>query len=141
MIVSKLYQIDNVNISLPVAIIVGIAIGVAAGALNGFLVTVVKINSIIATLGTLFIFRGLNYIYANIPSRIYDEKFLFLGRGFLFGHIPITLIYFIIIFLLQLIVKSNKRKTSDINRRFISENHALKNETVSTSTFIKPVFN
>lgn len=49
----------------PFVIVIAIVFGVALGAFNGFLVAVLGIPSIVATLGTLSIYRGLVSFYAN----------------------------------------------------------------------------
>jgi len=97
---AKLYNIEGIAIPLPVVILAAIAVGVVIGALNGFLVSFVGINSIITTLGTLAIFRGLAYIYATETARIYYKPFIFMGRGYVAEFIPITFIYFIAILVL-----------------------------------------
>ena len=97
---AKLYNIEGITIPLPVVILAAVAVGVVIGALNGFLVSFVGINSIITTLGTLAIFRGLAYIYATETARIYYKPFIFMGRGYVAEFIPITFIYFIAILVL-----------------------------------------
>ncbi|MBC8388842.1 MAG: ABC transporter permease [Actinobacteria bacterium] len=103
-ICAKLYNIEGITIPLPVVILAAIAVGVVIGALNGFLVSFVGINSIITTLGTLAIFRGLAYIYATETARIYYKPFIFIGRGYVAEFIPITFIYFIVILVLAYLV-------------------------------------
>jgi rhamnose transport system permease protein len=49
----------------PVLVVVPIAIGGVCGAVNGWLVSYGRVPSVIATLGTMSIFRGLAYLYAN----------------------------------------------------------------------------
>ena len=49
----------------PGAILMGIGIGVLLGMVNGTLVTVFRVPSIVATLGTLSIFRGIDYLIAG----------------------------------------------------------------------------
>lgn len=94
---AKLYNIPGVYIPLPLVILIGILVGAAIGALNGFLVSYVGINSIITTLGTLAVFRGLAYLYATETARIYYRPYIMIGRGYLFGTIPLTLVYFLVI--------------------------------------------
>jgi ribose transport system permease protein len=101
---AKLYNIAGVTIPLPVVILAGLAVGAAIGALNGFLVTVVGINSIITTLGTLAVFRGLAYIFQNESARIYYKPYIFMGRGYVFQHIPLTFLYFLIIIIIVYLV-------------------------------------
>jgi fructose transport system permease protein len=49
----------------PLALVLGIAVGAAAGALNGILITRLKLPPFIVTLGTLGIFTALTLIYAT----------------------------------------------------------------------------
>jgi len=50
--------------SMQAGILVGIATGVVLGIINGLIVTKLKVNSIIATLGTLAAFAGLAFLLA-----------------------------------------------------------------------------
>ncbi len=84
----------------PLVVIGGIGIGVALGMINGFFITKVGINSLIATLGMMSIVRGLGYvisggIHVNIPGDSFQE----LGRGRLLG-IPNPLILWVVVCLL-----------------------------------------
>ena len=49
----------------PILILAPVLIGTACGAFNGFLVAVCRLPSVIATLGTMSIFRGLAFLYAG----------------------------------------------------------------------------
>jgi len=49
----------------PAAIALGIGIGLVLGMINGAVVTLLKVPSIVATLGTLSIFRGVDYLIAG----------------------------------------------------------------------------
>src|SRR4051794_6062989 len=49
----------------PAAIAFGIGVGVVLGMVNGFLVAILNVPSIVATLGTLSIFRGIDYFIAG----------------------------------------------------------------------------
>ena len=42
-----------------------LAIGAALGALNGLLVAYGRVSPLIATLGTMSVYRGLTYVYAR----------------------------------------------------------------------------
>lgn len=50
--------------SVVIAVIVGILAGVIAGIINGFIVTTLRVNPIIATLGTLAAFAGIAFLLA-----------------------------------------------------------------------------
>jgi AI-2 transport system permease protein len=92
-----------------VAISVAVLIGLAIGGLSGFGVTVLRIPSIIMTLGISSIVRGLIYVYTNgkwVENIPFDFKVLAQGR--LFG----TLTYFYVATLgLMLIVHLLLSKT------------------------------
>jgi len=49
------------DLSIVLAIAVGILIGAGLGAINGALVTVGRVPAIVATLGTMYVFRGLTF--------------------------------------------------------------------------------
>jgi len=57
--------LENHFLTAPTAILMGIGIGAVLGMVNGLLVTVFKVPSIVATLGTLSIFRGIDYLVAG----------------------------------------------------------------------------
>lgn len=70
---------------------VGLLTGVACGMLNGLLVTKLKINPFIVTLGTLGIYRGLCLIISGgLPIQNMPKDFAFLGEGAIL-HIPFVL--------------------------------------------------
>lgn len=80
------------------ALVVGLASGAALGSVNGLLITRVKVNPFIATLGMMSVARGLTYLFAsglkssvasNIPMR--DEGIGFLGAGYI-GPVPFPVI-------------------------------------------------
>ncbi len=53
--------------TIPIAAVflIGMAFGAVLGALNGLLVTVAKVPALVITLGTLYIYRGLNNAWAG----------------------------------------------------------------------------
>ena len=90
------YFMVNMHLSIGVTVLLGIAIGLVIGFLNGFVVTYCKIPSIIATLGTSWVFKGLSYTICNAqPIYGFPEGFAKLGQGSA-GPIPIPVILFII---------------------------------------------
>lgn len=73
--------------SLFLAVILALLSGVIAGALNAILVLVIQVPSIIATIGTQFLWRGLATILSGgVSLSLYDTKGLmksfFVGRAF-----------------------------------------------------------
>lgn len=82
--------------SLPIALMVGLASGAAMGLLNGVLVAKFRVNSFIATLGTMVIFQGATFsVTNNKPVATENELFqAFAAREVIFG-IPRLVFYFI----------------------------------------------
>lgn len=56
------------------AILLAIAIGAALGLINGILVTYVKIAPFIATLGTLYLFQGIAFVWTNGQVAIISSR-------------------------------------------------------------------
>ena len=59
-----------------VAIALVLLIGLMIGAVNGFLIVILKINPLIATLGTMSIFTGLAFLLSSGQARVVRNEFL-----------------------------------------------------------------
>lgn len=73
------------------ALAMGLLIGLGLGMVNGFIIAVLKVPPIVATLGTLSIFRGIDYIIAGpdqVPLAGLPEGFTDISRADVFG-IPV----------------------------------------------------
>lgn len=69
-----------------------VAAGVLCGAINGFFITVFKLNAFITTIATMQTLRGVAYLLSNGQSLpISDMAFKFIGRGYVLG-IPVSLL-------------------------------------------------
>ncbi len=88
------------GLNIWVAAIGGIGVGAACGALNGFLITRLKILPLIVTLGTMSLFRGTaNAITKGSHTYTgFGEGFRSLGQGYIAGVIPTQLPIFILVF-------------------------------------------
>jgi ribose transport system permease protein len=64
-----------------IAILVGIGVGAVAGLINGLIVTRIGINALIATLGTLTIYRSLTYVTAGTGVTPISDAFAAYGRA------------------------------------------------------------
>ncbi|BDC51165.1 sugar ABC transporter permease [Bryobacterales bacterium F-183] len=77
--------------SIPMAILIGLTVGTTCGLINGFLITRLKINPFIVTLGMLGVIRGMTLTISNgLPASGVPEGFSFLATGTLLG-LPLVL--------------------------------------------------
>jgi ribose/xylose/arabinose/galactoside ABC-type transport system permease subunit len=78
--------------SVPVAIAAGIIAGMVAGMVNGFIVTILRVNPIIATLGTLAAFAGFAFLLAPEGKAIgvvAEPDFTWMATGRLFKDVAV----------------------------------------------------
>ena len=87
------------EISLILAIPIVLAVGAACGLFNGLLVTRLDLPSLVVTLGTLAMFRGIGYIILGSASvNVFPDVLTDLGIENVFGTIvPWTLVPFLIL--------------------------------------------
>jgi rhamnose transport system permease protein len=77
--------------SLIVVFMLGIALGAGCGLLNGVLVTWGRVPALVVTLGTLYVFRGLAFLWTDgrqVNAETLPDSFLNLGSNSLLG-VPI----------------------------------------------------
>ena len=85
-------MVEN-NISPAIAIITALAVSVVVGFITSMVVTKMRVNPIIATIGMQFILRGSAYLLTNGRYiRIDNDVFYFIGNGKIFGIIPFSLL-------------------------------------------------
>ncbi|HBO38659.1 MAG TPA: L-arabinose ABC transporter permease AraH, partial [Pasteurellaceae bacterium] len=76
----------NQTQSVVLGVTAGIGLGAAIGLVNGFVIAKLKINSLITTLASMQIARGLGYIISNGQAvGITKEEFFDLGYQTVFG--------------------------------------------------------
>lgn len=98
-----LLLIMNATGSFWLGVIPALLAGVLVGFINGLLVTRLKINSLIVTLGMYYLLRGFVYFATGkvpISDRSNDPVFFQLGNGKLFGFLPFMAIIMIVIFVI-----------------------------------------
>lgn len=84
---------------IPVAAAVALAVSLAAGLANGLLVTRLRVNPFVATLGTATALGGLAIVYSRgAPQLVYDPAFKTLGQGSFLG-VPIATIILVAAFI------------------------------------------
>jgi rhamnose transport system permease protein len=82
----------------PALVAIGLATGLAAGACNGALVTRLGVPSIVATIGTMSLFRGVAYgILGDAVLKTYPTSFAFFGQGYLLGPLSFELVLFVLL--------------------------------------------
>lgn len=85
------------GVSTPLLVVAAVLVGMTAGLLNGILVTRLHVASIVATIGTMSLYRGLSYvILGDTVITGYPADLAVLGRGYWFG-IPIEFWIFLIL--------------------------------------------
>ncbi len=87
---------------LPFVFVAGMALGAACGLLNGVLVTWGRVPALVVTLGTLYAFRGLAFLWTDgrqINAETLPDPFLNLGTDSIAG-VPILVIIALVVLLL-----------------------------------------
>ncbi len=80
---------------VPVIVLVGIATGLICGAINGALVAGMNLPSIVVTIGTMSLFRGVSFIILGDQAFTgYPKEFAFFGQGYVFWVISFELFLF-----------------------------------------------
>ena len=81
----------------PGLVAVGVGVGILCGAFNGFLVTGLKLPSIVVTIGTMSLFRGIAFIILGDQSfKGYPASFSWFGQGYVYWVISFELVLFVI---------------------------------------------
>jgi len=97
--------VNGVPISL--AIIIALAVSVMIGAFNALLVVKLKIPSVIATLGTMYVVNGLVLVFTEgKPYLSLPKEFLIFGQGKLLGVAYTVYFAIVCIILFSYIVKN-----------------------------------
>ena len=79
----------------PVLVLLGLATGLACGAFNGLLVARFGLPSIVVTIGTMSLFRGISYIVLGDGAFTgYPASFAWFGQGYVWWVITVELVIF-----------------------------------------------
>ena len=82
----------------PALVLVGLGVGLLCGAFNGVLVTRFGLPSIVVTIGTMSLFRGISYIVLGDQAfRGYPVDFAFFGQGYVWWVITFELTLFAVL--------------------------------------------
>ncbi|MEH0069935.1 ABC transporter permease [Pannonibacter sp. Pt2-lr] len=82
----------------PVLVAIGLGAGLLCGAVNGALITGLGLPSIVVTIGTMSLFRGISYIVLGDKAYTgYPASFAWFGQGYVFWVISFELVLFAIL--------------------------------------------
>ena len=86
----------------PAALIaIALTVGVVAGAFNGFIVTYFRVPSIVVTIGTMSLYRGIAYVVlGDQVYRSYPPAFDYFGQGYVFWVISFEFALFVVLALI-----------------------------------------
>ena len=88
----------QIGAETPILVLVGLGTGLICGAFNGLLVTRLGLPSIVVTIGTMSLFRGISYIVLGDQAyRTYPSDFAFFGQGYVWWVISFEFVMFAVI--------------------------------------------
>ena len=88
----------QIGAETPILVLVGLGTGLICGAFNGVLVTRLGLPSIVVTIGTMSLFRGISYIVLGDQAyRTYPSDFAFFGQGYVWWVISFEFVMFTVI--------------------------------------------
>lgn len=91
--------------NLFLGIVGGLIVGMICGFINGIVISKFQIPAFIITLATMKVARGAVLLMTNaVPVSGMGDAFGFIGQGYLFGVIPMTVIIMVIFFILTFII-------------------------------------
>ncbi|MCF6301591.1 MAG: ABC transporter permease [Devosiaceae bacterium] len=85
------------GVDTPGLVVIGILTGLVCGAFNGALVTGLGLPSIVVTIGTMSLFRGISFIILGDQAfKGYPESFAFFGQGYVWWVISFEFVLFLL---------------------------------------------
>ena len=87
------------GLPIPVVVVLGMALGAILGAVNGGLVAAARVPALVVTLGTLYVFRGLDYMWATgrqINAADMPPGFLRMGTAAVLG-VPVLTLFAVVV--------------------------------------------
>ncbi|MCF1463740.1 ABC transporter permease [Agrobacterium vitis] len=88
----------QVGIGTPGLVMIGIGVGLLCGVFNGVLVAGLKLPSIVVTIGTMSLFRGISYIVLGDQAYgKYPESFAYFGQGYVAWVFSFEFVLFLVL--------------------------------------------
>ncbi|NUS57863.1 MAG: ABC transporter permease [Streptomycetaceae bacterium] len=87
------------GLPIPVMLILGTLLGAVLGAVNGGLIAAARVPALVVTLGTLYVFRGLDYMWATgrqINAADMPHGFLRMGTATVLG-VPVLTLFAVVV--------------------------------------------
>jgi len=103
--------LESHTFGAPAAVVVGIALGLVLGMVNGILIAFLRVPSIVATLGTLSVFRGIDYFIAGshqVPLAGLPDGFTDPARSDVFGIPVFVLVTVVLVVIGTAILRSTR---------------------------------
>jgi rhamnose transport system permease protein len=88
------------GLPVPVVAVIGVLIGAACGLVNGTLIAAARVPALVVTLGTMYVFRGIDYTWATgkqINAADMPTGFLRLGTATVLGVPVLTLLAVVVL--------------------------------------------
>ncbi|MDI6835674.1 MAG: ABC transporter permease [Rhizobiaceae bacterium] len=88
----------QMGIGAPGLVVIGIGTGLACGIFNGLLVAGIGLPSIVVTIGTMSLFRGISYIVLGDQAYgKYPADFAYFGQGYVFWVFSFEFVLFLVL--------------------------------------------
>ncbi len=88
----------QMGIGAPGLVAIGIGTGLACGVFNGLLVAGIALPSIVVTIGTMSLFRGISYIVLGDQAYgKYPAEFAYFGQGYVFWVFSFEFVLFLVL--------------------------------------------
>ena len=98
------------DVSVLWAVVLGLVVGMIFGMINGYVAATTVIPPFIITLATMNIARGAAYVITDgKPVRVMSDSFNFIGSGYLFGVIPLPVLYSVILVIICYLIMNKTR--------------------------------
>jgi len=93
------------GVPIPICLLAGLLIGVLGGLFNGFWIAFVELSSLVVTLATLIMYRGLARVLLEDRSiGNFSEWFDALGQKALIGPFPLAMLLFFVLLVLAIVI-------------------------------------
>jgi rhamnose transport system permease protein len=97
------------DLPIPIVVLAGMALGGLCGAFNGILVTFGRVPALVVTLGTLYVFRGIAFLWTDgrqVSASEMPDGFLDLGTAQLLGVPVLVLVALVVVIVVGYYLRS-----------------------------------